>query len=281
MALLLECLAFGLLPAAASAESRTVATVAIDRAHGSSTSDQKTVVPITSGNPLWELPLRLLSATRDRPVFSPSRRPPPPPVVAHAAPPPPPPPKPAEPDHPLLTLVGTAVGSGETIAVFEDQTTKSVIRLEPGQVHDGWTLGAIRDRDVTFKRNELTASLLLPAANGAPASPGQNAWSGGGMQRPIPADAPKPPWLTAAQNPPPPAPQRPASGVPEPHTMPASGPKPPWLTAVQNPPVQPVADRQAVYANPVSPPNAPKPPWMSGPGVAGAGALPPAGVGTH
>src|SRR6516165_2807674 len=37
-----------------------------------------------SGNPLWAVPLRSLSVTSERPIFSPSRRPPIPPVVAVA-----------------------------------------------------------------------------------------------------------------------------------------------------------------------------------------------------
>jgi len=35
-----------------------------------------------SANPLWGIPLTQLPGTRDRPIFSPSRRPPPPEVVA-------------------------------------------------------------------------------------------------------------------------------------------------------------------------------------------------------
>src|SRR6201995_4331257 len=35
-----------------------------------------------SANPLWAIPLTKLSGTRDRPIFSPSRRPPPPVVAA-------------------------------------------------------------------------------------------------------------------------------------------------------------------------------------------------------
>src|SRR5262249_27063735 len=52
-----------------------------------------------SANPLWAIPLRQLTATRERPPFSPSRRP----RAALAAKPPPapaPPPKPAEPEKP-------------------------------------------------------------------------------------------------------------------------------------------------------------------------------------
>src|SRR5438552_3274555 len=78
-----------------------------------------------SGNPLWAIPLTALSTTRERPIFSPSRRPPEPPAVVAAYVPPakPEPAPPAEPNHPLLTLVGTIVGPLEGIGVFLDQVT--------------------------------------------------------------------------------------------------------------------------------------------------------------
>src|ERR1019366_4651011 len=75
------------------------------------------------GNPLWAIPLGSLSITRDRPLFTPSRRPPAPAVVA--APRVVPPKvviRPAEPEHPNLTLIGTVVGETEGIGVFLDQT---------------------------------------------------------------------------------------------------------------------------------------------------------------
>ena len=53
--------------------------------------------PAVSANPLWAIPMSSLAATRNRPLFTPSRRPPAP-VVANAPPPlrpPPPPPPPA------------------------------------------------------------------------------------------------------------------------------------------------------------------------------------------
>jgi len=56
------------------------------------------------GNPLWAIPLASLNATRERPIFLPSRRAPAPVV---AAPPPPPAPAPApppEPERPRLAL---------------------------------------------------------------------------------------------------------------------------------------------------------------------------------
>src|SRR5438874_11252103 len=60
-----------------------------------------------SGNPLWAIPLSALTATRERPLFLPSRRAPAPAVAGApvvAAPPPPPPQQQQE--QPPLTLVG-------------------------------------------------------------------------------------------------------------------------------------------------------------------------------
>jgi general secretion pathway protein N len=115
-----------------------------------------------SANPLWAVPLSALSATRERPIFSPSRRPPAPPAVAVVSAPAPPPPKPVEPDRPLFTLVGTIVGGHGGIGVFLDQA-RNVVRLKTGQDHDGWTLRAVHGREATFDKDQRTATLSLPA----------------------------------------------------------------------------------------------------------------------
>jgi hypothetical protein len=124
-----------------------------------------------TGNPLWAVPLKSLSVTRERPIFSPSRRPPPPPVVAaaHAAPVKAPASKPTEPDQPLLSLVGTVVGESEGIGIFLDQATKGVIRLRTGQDHDGWILRSVQGREATFGKDQRTAILALPPPGAEPA----------------------------------------------------------------------------------------------------------------
>src|SRR5579862_8527183 len=78
--------------------------------------------PTVAANPLWAIPLSALAATRNRPLFTPSRRPPAPAVAAAPPPPPrpPPPPPPAVIEHPNLTLVGIVVGENEGVAVFID-----------------------------------------------------------------------------------------------------------------------------------------------------------------
>ena len=63
-----------------------------------------------SANPLWGIPLKTLSNTRDRPVFSPSRRPPPVAVAEPEVSKPLPPPRKVAVEPPPLSLVGTITG---------------------------------------------------------------------------------------------------------------------------------------------------------------------------
>ena len=123
-----------------------------------------------SGNPLWAIPLSALSATRDRPLFTPSRRAPAPAVAGPvAAAPPPPPPPPSEPERPQLTLVGAIVGGNEGIAVFLDQTNNNVVRLRTGQDHLGWVLRSVKGREATLEKNQQSTTLELPAPGSGPA----------------------------------------------------------------------------------------------------------------
>src|SRR5260221_7023565 len=132
LALLLgAALMIGQSPKLLAATSATQDILSNDRAgDGSDTVDIGTVKPIAqpnrdaakplpSGNPLWSVPLSVLSATQERPIFSASRRPPPravvaPPVNLVAAPAA----KPAEPERPTLALIGAVVGESDAIAVF-------------------------------------------------------------------------------------------------------------------------------------------------------------------
>jgi general secretion pathway protein N len=113
-------------------------------------------------NPLWAIPLKQLSNTRERPIFSPSRRPP---ASAVAGPPPPAavrvPPKSAGPQSPELSLVGTVIGEKESIAVFVD-ATKSAVRLRTGEAHKGWALRTVHTREATLERDGESAILSLP-----------------------------------------------------------------------------------------------------------------------
>jgi len=129
-----------------------------------------------SGNPLWAIPLSALTATRERPLFLPSRRAPAPVVAGTpvAAPPPPPPPARAEQEQLQLTLVGAIASDTEGYAVFLDQATNNVVRLKTGQDHSGWVLRSVKGREATLQKNEQTTTLVLPppaGMSGEPASP--------------------------------------------------------------------------------------------------------------
>jgi general secretion pathway protein N len=143
---------------------------------GSASAPRAVAAPQASharkGNPLWAIPLDNLRATRERPLFSASRRPPAPPVVAAApveAPPPPPPP--SEPEKPQLALVGVVHGAAEDIGVFINQMDQSVIRLRVGQDDHGWVVRAADLRAMTLQKDSQQVKLELPARD-ATAPPG-------------------------------------------------------------------------------------------------------------
>jgi general secretion pathway protein N len=120
-------------------------------------------------NPLWGIPVSMLNATQERPLFAPSRRPPPPPAVAEAAPPPPPPtpPLPAEPEKPQFTLVGTVTGEPQGIAVVRDQTTSALVRVRAGETISGWSLRSVDSRAMTVEKDRQVVTLTLPAPGNA------------------------------------------------------------------------------------------------------------------
>ena len=119
--------------------------------------------PPLTGNPFWAIPLATLSETRERPLFTPSRRAPPPVSARIAASPQPRPVrKPVEPERPRLTLVGTVVGSTEGFGLFIDSGTKDVIRLKTGASYQGWTLRSVREREAILEKDHLDITLSLP-----------------------------------------------------------------------------------------------------------------------
>ena len=125
-----------------------------------------------SANPLWAIPLTQLSTTRDRPIFSPSRRPPPAAVAAEAAIVKAPAVRKREPEVPQLALVGTIASDKEGFGIFLDQSTKGALRLKVGEDYQGWKLRAIRGREVTMEKDQRAAVLTLPPP-GAPQPGGE------------------------------------------------------------------------------------------------------------
>ena len=122
-----------------------------------------------AGNPLWTVPLNTLSATRDRPLFSASRRPPlvalpfvaPPPKHEVLAPPPP--------ERPSLRLIGTIVGRKGSLAVLQGSEADAVLRLRVGEENDGWLIRGIGLRSIVVEKGPQSVQLDLPRPNGAPA----------------------------------------------------------------------------------------------------------------
>jgi general secretion pathway protein N len=140
---------------------------------GASASEAATQ-PARIGNPLWAIPMRKLSATRERPLFTPSRRPPTPGIAAAPAPPAasPPPGKPPEPERPPLILVGTIIGDNERIAIFVNQLSNETKRVREGEQESGWVVRSVELRTAVLERNHRSVTLDLPKRSEARA-PGQ------------------------------------------------------------------------------------------------------------
>jgi len=124
------------------------------------------VVPYR-GNPLWGISLQSLSATRERPLFTPSRRPPTPPaVIAPRTEPLETVSAVVEPDQPALNLLGVVTGVAEGYAVFVNTATHDIVRLKTGEGHDGWILQSVSGRAAVLEKNHRTAVVSLPLPEG-------------------------------------------------------------------------------------------------------------------
>jgi len=155
--------------------------VAVTRAHAQSQPQPQTQprpqvqarAPATPtaglASPLAVHPLDRLSATRERPLFSPSRRAPaPPPIVSLPPPPPPPPPEP-----PNVTLVGIVMDAGEARAIVQSGPNE-VRRVRIGDDIGGWKVAQIEGRRLVLKLDSRVATFSMfsgqrnPAPGAAP-----------------------------------------------------------------------------------------------------------------
>jgi general secretion pathway protein N len=125
------------------------------------------------GNSLWSIPLRALSATRERPLFTPSRRPPVP-VIAPApvVPSLPIAIKPAEPEQPPPPLVGTVVNSGKRVAILFNSTTRQVTQVLEGGEESGWRVRLVSMRSVVIEKDDRSVTLDLPKPGEQPVAVG-------------------------------------------------------------------------------------------------------------
>lgn len=106
------------------------------------------------GNPLQAQSLDSLSATRDRPLFTPDRRPaalPPPPTAPEPAPPP------APPD---VTLLGIVVAHEGARAIVRSGVTK-IERVQIGDDISGWKVSQIETRRLLLSLDGRLAAFTL------------------------------------------------------------------------------------------------------------------------
>ena len=123
----------------------------------------------SSANPLWGVPLTALSGTRDRPIFSASRRPIPPVVAPSAVPKAAIVARPSEPERPQLSLVGTVASDDEGFGIFLDQS-KTALRLKIGEDHQGWKLRSVQGREAVLEKDQQSVTLSLPQPGPVPSA---------------------------------------------------------------------------------------------------------------
>jgi hypothetical protein len=121
-------------------------------------------------SPLAVYPLDRLSATRERPLFSASRRPPaPPPAPIIAAAPPPPPPN--------LILFGIVMDADDAHAVVAVGTADKTRRVRIGDDIGGWKVTQIEGRQLVLSLDDRSATFRLFS--------GQRAGPGNGLSAPL------------------------------------------------------------------------------------------------
>jgi hypothetical protein len=109
-------------------------------------------------SPLAAQPLERMSNTRDRPLFSPTRRPPaPPPVVAVAPPPPPPPPD--------VALLGVVMDGEDARAVVRTGPAAKILRVGIGDDIGGWKVGQIEAKQLVLLLDGRTATFTMFTGN--------------------------------------------------------------------------------------------------------------------
>jgi hypothetical protein len=141
---------------------------------------QETVKPeLAIANPVAALALTSLSATRDRPLFSSSRRPPPAPFVRLIEPPPVPPVAPASP--PSIALIGVIMEANGSFAVVRAGTQAGTnqaaanksIRVRIGDQIDGWMVTQIADLQLVLSRDGRVANFSMFKGRGGPPAIGR------------------------------------------------------------------------------------------------------------
>ena len=117
-------------------------------------------MPAVSDNPVAEVPLDRLSDTRNRPLFSRSRRPPAPPAPTAIAARVEPQPLPLLPP-PGVALFGVVVGPQGARAYIATGAADRIIGVRLGDDVSGWTVTAITQSNLVLSRAERSATFTL------------------------------------------------------------------------------------------------------------------------
>ncbi|WP_152535558.1 hypothetical protein [Bradyrhizobium sp. Ai1a-2] len=113
---------------------------------------------VAVSNPVELQPLPELAVTRDKPLFSPTRRPPPKPVapVARQEPPPPPPPPPS------VVVLGIISENGDgRAAIRAGGNGDKVTRVRAGDDVRGWKVERIEPRRLVLTQGERSVDFAL------------------------------------------------------------------------------------------------------------------------
>jgi hypothetical protein len=142
----------------------TIPAAATDPAQQS--EGHRDVAPPVS--PLAAQPLAGMSNTRDRPLFSPTRRPPAPPPAVVAAPPPPPPP-------PDVVLLAVVMDGEDARAIVRTGPAAKILRVGIGDDIDGWKVGQIERLRLVLLLDDRTATFRMFTGDNKNSSPSAGA----------------------------------------------------------------------------------------------------------
>ena len=116
--------------------------------------------PAVLSNPIVAQSIDSLSATRERPLFSPTRRPPvrpaaaPPPLVRRADPAPPPSP-------PAVVLLGVVIGADTARAFVRSEPPDKTLRVGIGDDIGGWKVSQIERRELVLSLGDRSATFKI------------------------------------------------------------------------------------------------------------------------
>jgi hypothetical protein len=120
-----------------------------------------------AASPLAGQKLERLSATRERPLFSPTRRPPPaPPTIVQGPPPPPPPPPP-----PDVALLGVVMDGEQARAVIRASPADKMTRVTIGDDVGGWKVAQIEGRKLVLSLDGRLATFMMFSGDSAKSAP--------------------------------------------------------------------------------------------------------------